>query len=81
MFQETGDQQNFQGRYVIRHPWRGNGSCSAASAYREQLVERRRKEAETLASLTGWEMSRIHQRMGEDAPSQEEMPWWRKLWR
>ena len=81
MFQETGDQQNFQGRYVIRHPWRGNGSCSAASAYREQLVERRRKEAETLASLTGWEMSRIHQRMGEDAPSQEETPWWRKLWR
>jgi hypothetical protein len=80
MFQETGDAQSFQGRYVIRHPWRGNGSCPAVSDYREELVERRRKQAETLASLTGWQMSRIHQRMGGDAPDPGEPPWWRKLW-
>ena len=23
-FQETGDRTNFQGRYIIRHPWRGS---------------------------------------------------------
>jgi hypothetical protein len=80
MFQQTGDQQNFQGRYVIRHPWRGTGGCPAASAYREQLVERRRKEAETLASLTGWQMSRIHAGMGENAPGQDKTPWWKGLW-
>jgi hypothetical protein len=80
MFQETGDQQLFQGRYVIRHPWRGTKSCPAASAYREELVDRRRKQAETLASLTGWEMARIHQRMGDDAPGEKDLPWWRKLW-
>ena len=80
MFQETGDEQSFQGRYVIRHPWRGNGSCPAVSDYREEVAERRHKQAETLASLTGWQMSRIHQRMGGDAPDPGETPWWRKLW-
>jgi hypothetical protein len=27
MFQETGDRQNFQGRYVIRRPWKGQTTC------------------------------------------------------
>jgi hypothetical protein len=29
-FQETYDRENFQGRYVLRHPWQGNASCPAA---------------------------------------------------
>jgi len=44
VFQATGDDQNFQGRYIIRHPWRGTDNCPAASAYREELGERRRKQ-------------------------------------
>jgi len=24
VFQETGDRGNFQGRYVLRHPWTGD---------------------------------------------------------
>ncbi len=24
VFQETNDRQNFQGRYIIRHPWQGD---------------------------------------------------------
>jgi len=79
-FQETGDQQSFQGRYVIRHPWRGDATCSAAAEYRDRLKERRRREAETVASLTGWEPARIHKRMGPDAPPAND-PWWKKLWR
>ncbi|TMJ80333.1 MAG: DUF2330 domain-containing protein, partial [Alphaproteobacteria bacterium] len=81
VFQQTGDQQNFQGRYIIRHPWRGTSSCTAASAYREQLPVRHRQEAETLASLTGWDMARIHKRMGDDAPKPADPTWWKKLWR
>jgi hypothetical protein len=78
--QQTGDQQNFQGRYIIRHPWRGDAVCSAAISYREQLNVRHRQQAETLASLTGWDMARILARMGRDAPEASEPPWWKKLW-
>ena len=80
-FQETGDQQSFQGRYIIRHPWRGDASCSAAMEYRAELSERRRKEAETVATLTGWELTRVHKSMGRDAPDNTGTPWWKKLWR
>jgi len=79
-FQETGDQQSFQGRYVIRHPWRGDSTCAAATEYRERLPDRRRREAETVASLTGWDSARIHNSMGSDAPRTDD-PWWKKLWR
>ena len=27
VFQETGDRTNFQGRYVLRHPWNGSADC------------------------------------------------------
>ena len=81
VFQETGDQQSFQGRYIIRHPWRGESSCSEATAYRERLSARRRTEAETVASLTGWDIARIRSRMGPDAPHGAPIPWWKKLWR
>src|SRR5918992_1122032 len=30
VFQETADRTNFQGRYVLRHPWKGESSCAAA---------------------------------------------------
>jgi len=80
MFQETGDQQLFQGRYVIRRPFRGEMKCSNADAYRDQLDQRHRKEAETLASLTGWERSRIQKGMGSDAPAKTPAPWWKTLW-
>jgi hypothetical protein len=81
MFQQTGDQQSFQGRYVIRHPWRGEMSCDGAKAYRDELQSRHRREAETLASLTGWDMSRIRSGMGDDAPRHTPDPWWKKLWK
>jgi len=80
VFQQTGDQQNFQGRYIIRHPWRGSSSCSAASSYREQLPARHRQQAQTVASLTGWDMDRIHRQMGSDAPTDGETAWWKKIW-
>src|SRR5260370_936995 len=50
VFQETGDRGNFQGRYVLRHPWTGTADCSAAKEYREQLAARPKTEAETLAN-------------------------------
>ena len=60
---ETGDRQNFQGRYVLRHPWTGESRCEAAERYREQLAERREHEAQTLANLTGWDIGSIRERI------------------
>jgi hypothetical protein len=60
---ETRDRENFQGRYVLRHPWQGNPTCTAAVAYREALPARFRRDAETLATLTGWSAQEIEARM------------------
>lgn len=81
VFQETSDRTSFQGRYILRHPWRGADQCSEAREYREQLRERQQREAQTLARLTGWDLSEIHKRIGLDAkPVADEDSWWKKLW-
>jgi hypothetical protein len=63
VFQETGDRSNFQGRYVLRHPWTGEATCPAAIQYRQQLPQRHETEARTLASLTGWNIEGIRRQM------------------
>jgi len=79
MFQETGDQQSFQGRYVMHHPFRGETSCEAADNYRTQIKDRRRGEADTLARLTGWSPDMIRDRMGPESVP-ESKSWWKRLW-
>jgi hypothetical protein len=63
VFMETHDRENFQGRYVLRHPWRGTASCPAADAYRASLPARFRQEAQNLSGLTGWNAKEISTRM------------------
>lgn len=67
MFQTTGNTTNFQGRYVIRHPWKGPAQCDAGNKYfKSELPKRFKKEAETLAKLTNWKI--------EDIRQQQKMP-------
>src|SRR5262249_46944740 len=56
VFQEPADRQTFRGRYVLRHPGRGQATCEEASHYRQSLTARQEKEAQTLANLTGWSL-------------------------
>ena len=80
MFQETADRQNFQARYVLRQPWRGEpASCNAAPAYFEEVARRQEREAATLASLTGWDVDAIRAKMAL-AP-QPRNRWWDALWK
>jgi hypothetical protein len=60
MFQETGNRENFQGRYVMNHPFKGNTSCEAGKKYRQALRPRLEKEAGNLANLTGWSIRDIN---------------------
>jgi len=81
MFQETSDRNNFQARYVLRHPWTGTDDCPAATAYRQQLRERYEREAQTLANLTGWNIGEIRKTMNLAAlPTGEEKKWYQRLW-
>jgi hypothetical protein len=82
VFQETADRANFQGRYVLRHAWKGEESCDAAERYRRDLPQRREHEAETLASLTGWDIKEIRRTMNiSDAPATQPVKWWQRIWR
>ena len=81
VFQETADRANFQGRYVLRHPWKGGDSCPAVAQYAKDLGERREKEAQTLASLTGWDINTIRKDMGVKPPANDGGKWWERLWR
>ena len=85
VFQETKDRENFQGRYVLRHPWKGEADkCPAAAKYLEGVKDRQEKEATTLASLTGWEIGKVRERMkltGAAPKDAEGKKWWQKLWK
>ena len=78
-FQETADRENFQGRYVLRHPWTGGDWCGGSDEYRSELTRRHEREAQALASLTGWNIADIRRKMppAGEAPQ----PWWERIWK
>jgi hypothetical protein len=86
VFQETADRANFQARFVVRHPWTGGDTCPRAEEYRRDLARRHEREAQALASLTGWNIDQIRRRMGlggngAGAPRPSWLDRWRGLWR
>lgn len=64
MFRETPSNQNFQGRYILRHTWQGEATCDAAKTYRADLPKRLERQAQTLANLTGWSITEIRRKAG-----------------
>jgi hypothetical protein len=88
VFQETADQSSFQGRFIIRHEWKGTDDCGAAEKYIASLPERREKAAKNLAELTGWTLDDIRGKMAvtvdwsTDAESRRpKINWWDRLWK
>jgi hypothetical protein len=75
VFQQTGDRTNFQGRFVLRHPWDGADACDAAVSYRRTLGNRNEHEAQELAALTGWNITDIRARM-----QITQTKWWQRIW-
>jgi hypothetical protein len=80
VFQETGDRANFQGRYVLRHAFLGADACAGAAEYRQAVVDRREREAQQLARLTGWDIADVRKKMG-DLSLRPEAAWWERLWK
>jgi hypothetical protein len=86
-FRETADRDNFQGRYVLRHPWRGDPLCEAARDYLRALPESFEQQAQNLSRLTRWPIEQIRRKMETTGQSftAPELPsasrlWWEKLW-
>ena len=77
-FQSTSDRTNFQGRYVIRHPYMGEMTCSAANRYQDALATRQERQAQNLAGITGWDINDIRSKITFVQP--KSAPWWRKIW-
>ena len=78
MFQETSNRQQFQGRYILRHPFTGEMKCEAGREYRRSLNQRFEQEAQTLAKLTGWKVQDIRKKT--NIIQGENVPWWRNIW-
>jgi len=52
-FQTTPNKTNFQARYVLRHPYRGDVSCDKGQQYVNKVIDRRETELENLEFYTG----------------------------
>lgn len=77
----TDDRQNFQGRYVLNHPWTGKADCPAGKEYLAGLPDRFESEAQTLARLTGWRVEDIRAEMKlAGQATAGEQTWWDRLW-
>lgn len=63
MFHETSNQESFQGRYILQHPFLGETNCPAGREYKQSLPKRFEQEAQTLAKLTNWNIQDIRRKM------------------
>ncbi|MEN9559427.1 MAG: hypothetical protein RLZZ502_638 [Pseudomonadota bacterium] len=91
MLTETKDRENYQTRYVIRHPWKAKdqekSECEAGKNYLQELIRRQEEEAKQLATLTGWDINEIRSKMklpgavnGTGNPPKPLKNWWENLW-
>lgn len=81
-FHETTNRQFFQGRYVIRHPFRDEAglTCEAAADYLNTTYRRQEDEVTTLAKVTGWLESDIRKKVDFVNAPKPDRPWWDVLW-
>ncbi|GAB5387650.1 MAG: DUF2330 domain-containing protein [Alphaproteobacteria bacterium] len=87
-FIETGNTENWQARYVLRHPAKVSvNQCDKANPYLNGLLTRFDQEAANLASLTGWPIEKIRDRMDKHNQPRSfpglkfaNLPWYKRLW-
>ena len=81
-FKETSNQESFQGRYVLRHAFKGESSCDAGKEYQRSLRPRFEKEAQNLSKLTGWNIADIRRKMNiSSLPDSVQVPFWENIWK
>lgn len=58
-FAVTEDRENFQGRYILNHPFEGEITCPDGKDYVAETRARIKDEAALLRKLTGWSAGNI----------------------
>lgn len=69
-FRATKDRDNFQGRYVMNHPYTGEMPCEAGTDYVLRTKARVLDEARTLARLTGWDEAEMLDKARASVPEE-----------
>ncbi len=68
-FTETAERENFQGRYVMNHPFDGEITCPEGKEYVAETRKRIAAEAAALRKLTGWNAKKIAGQIAKTIPS------------
>jgi hypothetical protein len=79
MFRVTDNRENFQGRYILQRPYKGELTCSAGHDYISSVRERQDQEAQTLARLTGWDYAEIKAKIPEFNADVDVPNWWERV--
>ncbi|MCO4793058.1 MAG: DUF2330 domain-containing protein [Bacteriovoracaceae bacterium] len=84
-FQVTKDSSNYQGRYILRQPFKGEAKCEQYQTYLKDLKVRQEKEMTTLAHLTGWSKEQIIKDANYTSikpdPEKKDDKWWNRVWK
>lgn len=67
-FAVTDNRENFQGRYILNHPFEGEITCEAGKDYVAATRERIKDEAALLRQLTGWSAKTIASNIAKTVP-------------
>lgn len=67
-FAVTEDRENFQGRYILNHPFEGEITCEAGKTYISETRARIKEEAALLRKLTGWSAKTIASNIAKTVP-------------
>ncbi len=69
MFKETDSRENFQGRYILNHPFDGKITCEAGKEYVAETRKRLKAEGVQLRALTSWSSAQISARIAKSVPA------------
>jgi hypothetical protein len=67
-FAVTENRENFQGRYILNHPFKGEITCEEGKTYVSDTRARIKEEAALLRKLTGWSGSNIASNIAKTVP-------------
>ncbi|MFM7333403.1 MAG: DUF2330 domain-containing protein [Tabrizicola sp.] len=67
-FAVTEERENFQGRYILNHPFEGEITCAEGKTYVAETRKRIAEEAALLRKLTGWSAKTIASNIAKTVP-------------
>ncbi|MCS6959892.1 MAG: DUF2330 domain-containing protein [Pseudanabaenaceae cyanobacterium SKYGB_i_bin29] len=82
-FRATRNQELFQGRYVLNHPFPGEITCQEKSNYEKMVRRRQEEEIKNLVRLTNWNIDEVRRKalLTQYKPVNNDRPFWERIWK